>query len=46
MKVVAERIQKCSSECQKFNVQELVSPLLDNKDFVSILVSINIIVMI
>lgn len=37
MKIVADRIEKCSSDCKKFSVQELVSPLLDNKDYVSIL---------
>lgn len=41
MKIVADRIEKCSSDCKKFSVQELVSPLLDNKDYVSILVSFN-----
>ncbi|KAI9556282.1 hypothetical protein GHT06_018856 [Daphnia sinensis] len=37
MKIVADRIEKCSSDCKKFSVQELVLPLLDNKDYVSIL---------
>jgi hypothetical protein len=39
LKIVAERVKKCSSDCRKFNFQDMVNPVLEKENYVSILVS-------
>lgn len=39
MKIIAERIQKCSSDCKKFLLYDLATTVLEKDNYVSILVS-------
>jgi hypothetical protein len=41
MKVIYEKIKKCSSDCRKFTFPEMVNPVVQKDNYVSIIVNIN-----
>lgn len=39
LKIIAERVEKCSADCKKFNLIDLATTVLEKDNYVSILVS-------